>query len=74
MFDGECVSSFLLCDREEKGWQLHLVKFGLGCFCCLGFGLFDSLSRQKSQKHREKSEKDQIFFSLLAEGMCFWVS
>jgi hypothetical protein len=30
---------FFCCVVEEEVLLLHLGKFGLGCFCCLGFGL-----------------------------------
>jgi len=35
---GMCVDFF--CVIEEEVLQLHFDKCGLGCFCCLGFGLF----------------------------------
>jgi hypothetical protein len=51
--------------------QLHLVKLGLGCFCCLGLDCLQ-VESVKVAKTPEKSEKVQIF--LLAEDVCFWVS
>ena len=45
MFEGSGCG-FFCCVIEEEGLQLHLVKLGLGCFCCLGFGLFADWRRK----------------------------